>query len=141
MFDDFTFELREAEPQQPFTMAEIANLLHAAEKAKRRIICHPDAHERIDALVRNEGYGASLKVIPCAWLEPGQALMMQSEADEEAELREVLDRMAAEQVEKARREYGTWLENERRKAEMLAYLTPGYLINRPPLWPVVLTGL
>ena len=141
MFDGLEFELREPEPQQPGALADIAELLQVAEKAKKRILCHPDAYERINALVRNEGYGAYFKVIPCAWLEPGQVLMMRSEADEDAELKSVLDRLATEQAEKWRRDCETWQENERRKAEMLAYLTPGYLINRPPLWPVVLTGL
>lgn len=139
--DGFRFELRDTQP--PATPEQIHALLKAAEKAKKRIICHPDAFERIDDLVRREGYGACFKVISCAWLvDPGQMVILQSETDEEADLRAVLDRMATEYAEKAQRDCEEWLEDERRKAKLREYMMPGYLVAQPPSWnPGIITGI
>lgn len=129
----FRFEPRDLPP--PLTLNEVNAFV---EKLKRRIVCAPDALERIDRLVRDEGYGAVFRVIPCVWLEPGQVIVMQSEADDEADLRRAVERTKAEIT-------GGWRRQAEECAQRLRYELElrqnwaGSSVGRP--WTHIVTGL
>lgn len=121
------------------TLDDIRALLESAEKSKRRILCAPDAFARIDRLVRDEGYGAVFKVMPCAWLEPGQVLVMQSEADDEADLQQAVERTEAEITEDWRRQAEEYAQRLRYELELRQNWAVGSFVSRP--WTHFITGL
>lgn len=121
------------------TLDDIRALLNSAEKSKRRILCAPDAFERIDRLVRDEGYGATFKVLPCAWLEPGQVVVMQSEADDEADLQRAVERTEAETAESWRRQADEYAQRLRYELELRQNWAVGSSAGRP--WTQFISGL
>lgn len=133
----FRFEPRN--PPAPLTLAEINAFLESAEKSKRRFLCAPDAFERIDRLVRNEGYGAAFKVLPCVWLEPGQVVVMQSEADDEADMRRAVERTEAEITEGLRRQADEYARRLRYELELRQSWAVGSSVSRP--WTHFISGL
>lgn len=127
----FRFEPRK--PPAPPTLDEVNAFLKAAEKLKQRILCAPDAFERIDRLVRDEGYGAVFKAIPCVWLEPGQVVVMQSEADDEAYSQGAGMRVLDEITERWRRQAEADERCRRYELDLLSYRAaegaPSWLIT------------
>ena len=121
------------------TLDDIRALLESVEKSKRRILCAPDVFERIDRLVRDEGYGAVFKVIPCTWLEPGQVLVAQSEADDEADLQQAVERTEVEITEGWRRQAEEYAQRLRYELELRQNWTAGSTVDRP--WTHIISGL
>lgn len=135
--NSFRFEPRD--PPATLALDEINALLESAEKLKRRIPCAPAAFERIDRLVRDEGYGALFKVIPCVWLEPGQAVVMQSEADDEADLQRAVERTEAEIADSWRRQAEEYAQRLRYELELRHNWAVGSSVSRP--WTQFISGL
>lgn len=133
------FRFEPCDPPPPLTLAEIHALLESVEKSKRRILCAPDAFERIDRLVRDEGYGAAFKVIPCAWLKPGQVVVTQSETDDEADLQRAVERTEAEIAEGWRRQADEYARRLRYELELRQSWAVGSSVDRS--WTHLITGL
>lgn len=127
------------DPPAPLTPAEINAFLESAEKSKRRVLCAPDTFERIDRLVRDEGYGAVFKVIECSWLEPGQVVMMQSEADDAADLQRAVEQIDAEITEGWRRQAEEYAQRLRYELELRQSWAVGSSVGRP--WTQFITGM
>ncbi len=87
------------------TADETAALMAAIERAKKRILCHPDAFERIDRVVRDGGYGHAYKVIALPLLiDPDQVIVMWSEAEQEANMQQLAMQSMREMIDEGVRQ-------------------------------------
>lgn len=81
----------------PLTSADITALLKQIEAGKQRILCAPDVFEQVRDAVYGGGLGLYYTVLKHPYLEDGQVLLMQSEAEQQADLerigREMMDGM------------------------------------------------
>jgi hypothetical protein len=79
------------------TLADIAALMEQIEAGKQRILCAPDIFEQVRDAVYGGGLGLYYTVLEHPYLKNGQVLMMQSEAQQQADLerigREMMDGM------------------------------------------------
>jgi len=71
------------------TSAYLAALLQQIEANKKRILCAPDMFEQVRDAVYGGGLGLYYTVLEHPYLEDGQVLMMQSEAEQQADLERV----------------------------------------------------
>jgi hypothetical protein len=73
----------------PLTSAYVATLLQQIEADKQRILCVPDMFEQVQAAVYGGGLGLYYTVLEHRYLRDGQVLVMQSEAEQQADLERV----------------------------------------------------
>jgi len=83
----------------PLTSADVAALMQQIEAGKKRILCAPEMFERVRDAVYGGGLGLYYTVLEHPYLKDGQVLMMQSEAEQQADLerigREMMNSMFA----------------------------------------------
>jgi len=73
----------------PLTSADLAALMRRIEANKQRILCAPDMSEKVRAAVYDGGLGLYYTVLEHPYLRDGQVLLMQSEAEQQADLERV----------------------------------------------------
>ena len=66
------------QPPKAPTIDELQRLLNEFEDGKQQIICHPDDRERVEALLRESGYGAFYRVVPSQVVDAGTAYLIPS---------------------------------------------------------------
>lgn len=90
---------------QPFVVPEeIVAQLGQIEAGKKRILCAPDVYERVRDAVYGDGGDADYMILENRWLKDGQVFMMQSEAEQEAELQAAGQRTMNETFERWERQ-------------------------------------
>ncbi len=134
-FDGLVFkDLDAGYTRQPSaTLDEISALLESFERAKKRLVVPTARVAEFEGAVQAAGLGHAVTVVGHQWLEPGQAYLMQSEAELEADMQAAVERAGTELLE-ALREQATAdaerlmadLEDEARQEREREYLRDVY---------------
>lgn len=70
----------------PLTLADVTTLLEQIEAGKQRVLCASDMFEQVRDAVYGGGFGLYYTVLEHPYLQNGQVVMMQSEAEQQADL-------------------------------------------------------
>lgn len=147
-FDGLAFKDLPAYTQQPpATLDEISALIESFERAKKRLVVPTARVADFEAAVRAAGLGHAVTVVGHAWLEPGQAYLMASEAELEADMQAAVERAATELLEALRGQAKADterlmadLEAEARQEREREYLRAVYAAP-PPRWLGGISGI
>jgi len=133
VFDDARLESYTQLP--PTTVSEMFALL---DSLKQRLIVPTGRVEEFETAVRSAGLDDRMAVVGHPWLEPDQVLLMQSEAEFEADQQAMLEAGRAEMLEKLRElaradmeRLREDLEAEARQEREREYLRAVYSMQRP----------
>ncbi len=139
-FDRLVFkDLDEGYTQrEPMTLDEIGALLESFERAKKRLVVPTARVAEFEAAVQASGLGHAITVVGHAWLEPGQAYLMASEAELEADMQAAVERAGTELLEALREQAKADaerlmadLEDEARQEREREHLRAVYSMPRP----------